>query len=76
MSLERLESRLCRIEARLAPSRPRAATILHLQPDEDAAPHIAARVAAGSYRDGWPLPIVHAAWPSGASPSPLQPQDT
>jgi hypothetical protein len=38
MSLERLESRLRRIEAQLAPSRPRAATILHLQPSEDAAP--------------------------------------
>jgi hypothetical protein len=69
MSLER---RLRRIETRLAPSRPRAATILHLQPSEDAAPHIAARVAAGSYRDGWPLLIVRAAWSSGASPSPIQ----
>ena len=67
-----LESRLRRVEAQLAPSRPRAATILHLKPNEHAAYQIAARVAVGSYRDGWPLLIVRAAWSSGASPSPIQ----
>ena len=63
-----LERRLRRIETQRNPIVPLRATAILVSKIEDAAPLIAEREAAGTYRPGWPLIILTGRPAAGEQP--------